>query len=189
MTYCTAMLVIHPKDCTTAMLASLYDGVAGVRLMDQSHSNAAISRALNHTPHGERVMLLGHGSDKGLFSRIDDSADTFDRIIVSHQHAYYLRRHGCNIVAVWCNADKFAISEGLHGLFSGMIVTEMHEAAECGIVTTEEELRVEGVKLVRRLRQLLDECVPLCEVPRRIAALDDAHTPLTAFNYQNFYYI
>lgn len=182
------MLVIHPQDKTTAMLSALYDGME-VRHLDQSCSKAEISRALHHTPQAERIMLLGHGSDKGLFSRKDDNIDVFDRLIVYHPHAYYLRCHGSNIVAVWCNAHLFAQAEGLHGLFSGMIVTEMSEALECGIVTSVEELRAENEKIARRLRALLDENVPLPDIPRRMAALDDAHTPLTKFNYQNFYYL
>ena len=73
-------------------------------------------------------MLLGHGSDKGLSFRKDDSKDEFDKVIVSHAHAYHLRKHGRNSVAVWCNADQFACAEGLHGLFTGMIISELSEA-------------------------------------------------------------
>ena len=72
--------------------------------------------------------MLGHGSGKGLFFRADDSKEEFDKIIVGHPHTYHLRKHGGNIVAVWCNADQFARAEGLHGLFSGMIVSELNEA-------------------------------------------------------------
>ncbi len=32
--------------------------------------------------------------------------------IVGHAHAYHLRKHGGNIVAVWCNADQSARAEG-----------------------------------------------------------------------------
>lgn len=105
-------------------------------------------------------MLLGHGSDKGLFFRADDSKDEFDKIIVSHSHAYHLRKHGGNIVAVWCNADQFARAEGLHGLFTGMIVSELNEALLYQVKTTQEELNRENVKLARRLRALIDERIP-----------------------------
>ena len=134
-------------------------------------------------------MLLGHGSDRGLFYRNDDTADDFDGIIVGHPHAYYLRNHGGNIVAVWCNADLFARAEGLHGLFTGMIVSELGEASLYGIATTQEELDRENVKLARRLRALLDERIPLSDIPERMLAMDDAHTPLTTFNYRNFRYL
>lgn len=182
------MLVIHPTDRSTSMLSALYAGLDARRL-DERSSAKEINHALNHTPRGERIVLLGHGSDKGLFSRLDDTQAGFDRIIVGHPQAYYLRRHGANIVAIWCNADLFAKAEGLHGLFSGMIVSEMDEATLYGITTTQAELDEETVKLARRLRSLLDEDIPLSALPQRIAEMDDAHTPLTTFNYSRFSYL
>lgn len=182
------MLVIHPQDRTTSMLAELYRGL-DVQLLDQRSSNAVVSRSLHHAPKHELIMLLGHGSEDGLFSRLNDEQDYFDRKIVAHQHAYHLRKHGSNILAVWCNADKFAMKEGLHGLFSGMIITEMSEADSYHVATTKEELSVENDKIAKRLRSLLDENVPLCSIPERMLELDDVHSELTEFNYKNFFYL
>lgn len=182
------MLVIHPKDKTTAMLSALYDGL-DAQVIDDYRSTKEMGRLLHHVSTQERIMLLGHGSDKGLFFRKDDSKDEFDKIIVGHSHAYHLRKHGGNIVAVWCNADLFASAEGLHGLFSGMIVSELSEAQLYKIETTQEELDRENVKLARRLRTLLDERIPLSEIPKRLLAMDNVHSPLTTFNYKNFYYL
>ena len=182
------MLVIHPKDKTTAMLSALYDGLEA-QVIDDYRSTKEIGRLLHHVSTQERIMLLGHGSDKGLFFRKDDSKDEFDKIIVGHSHAYHLRKHGGNIVAVWCNADLFARAEGLHGLFSGMIVSELSEAQLYKIETTQEELDSENVKLARRLRTLLDERIPMSEIPKRLLAMDNVHSPLTTFNYKNFYYL
>lgn len=182
------MLVIHPKDKTTAVLTGLYEGLE-VCLLDNTHNNKVIEHHLNHTSKQERIMLLGHGSDKGLFSRENDEQDVFDRLIIRHSHAYYLRKHGANIVAVWCNADLFARTERLHGLFTGMIISELSEALMYDVETTQEELDRENVKLVNRLRTLLDEGVSLRDIPQRMLEQDDAHTPLTEFNYKNFHYL
>lgn len=182
------MLVIHPKDKTTAMLTALYDGLEAQVVADH-RTTKEMGHLLHHVSMQERIMLLGHGSDKGLFFRADDSKDEFDKIIVGHSHAYHLRKHGGNIVAIWCNADQFARAEGLHGLFSGMIVSELNEALLYQVKTTQEELNRENVKLARRLRALIDERIPLSEIPKRMLAMDDVHSPLTTFNYNNFYYI
>ena len=99
------MLVIYPKDKTTAMLSALYDGLEA-QVVDDCRSTKEMGRLLHHVSTQERIMLLGHGSDKGLFYRVDDSKDEFDKIIVGHAHAYHLRKHGGNIVAVWCNAEE-----------------------------------------------------------------------------------
>ena len=69
-----------------------------------------------------------------------------------------------------------------------MIVSELCEALLYQVETTQEELDRENVKLARRLRTLLDTRIPLSEIPKRILVMDDVHSPLTTFNYKNFYY-
>ena len=69
-----------------------------------------------------------------------------------------------------------------------MIVSELSEALLYHVETTQEELDRENVKLACRLRTLLDERIPLSELPKRMLDMDDVHLPLTAFNYKNFYY-
>lgn len=183
------MLVIHPKDRTTAFLSALYDGADNAVVISENISRADLNHRLHHTPKSERILLLGHGSEKGLFWREDDANAEFDAVVLGHPHSYHLRNHGGNIVAVFCNADKFAQAEHLHGLFTGMIVSELGEAAEFGIVTTEEELASENVKFAQRLRSLLNENIPLYEIPERMLALDDRHSPLTEFNYRRIYFL
>ena len=70
-----------------------------------------------------------------------------------------------------------------------MIISELSEALLYNVETTQVELDRENVKLARRLRTLFDEGIPLREIPKRMLALDDVHSPLTAFNYKNFYYL
>ena len=62
------MLVIHPKDKTTAMLSALYDGLEA-QVIDDCRSTKEMEHLLRHVSTQERIMLLGHGSDKGLFFR------------------------------------------------------------------------------------------------------------------------
>ncbi|MBR3902163.1 MAG: hypothetical protein IKJ29_00720 [Akkermansia sp.] len=184
----TTMIIIHPKDRTTTMLCALYQGIEARRIT-QDASSMEIRHTLNLSPGTERIMLLGHGCPDGLYSRTDDTVEYFDRLIISHHHAYPLRRHGSNLIGIWCHADQFARKERLHGLFSGMIITELNEAEEHGIATTQEELTRENELLFTRLRHLLDTDTPLREVPESIAMLDEVHSPLTRFNYANFHFI
>lgn len=182
------MIVVHPYDRTTEMLSALYCGL-DYRLIDDHCSSNEIKHILNDAARQERIMMLRHGSDRGLFSREDDTTEWFDRIIIGHQHAHYLRKHSSNIIAVWCNANLFAMEEGLHGLFTGMIISEMGEAEMYNIKTTQEELKEENVKLANRLRGLLDKNILLSDIPQKMKELDDVHSPLTSFNYNNFYYL
>lgn len=182
------MLVVHPKDITTSFLSSLYIGT-DAKVVDQTSGKREIEHLLHHCSPYERIMLLGHGSDNGLFSRTDDEVPEFDRIIVGHSHAYHLRRHGANIIGIWCHADKFARKEGLHGLFSGMIISDKWEARDYGIMTLQQHIEEANEEMFARLRKLLDENVPLHEIPERMKALNDRHSWLTDFNYENFYYL
>ena len=77
------MLVIHPTDRTTEMLSILYEGL-GVRLIETDCSNKKMGHLLRHTSPSERIMLLGHGSNNGLFFRKNDEEEGFDGIIVCH---------------------------------------------------------------------------------------------------------
>ena len=89
------MLVVHPTDITTAVLSNLYNGTES-KVIDQRMSKRDIEHLLHHCPRRERIMLLGHGSDKGLFSRTDDMIPEFNRIIVGHSHAYPERMKALN---------------------------------------------------------------------------------------------
>ena len=176
------MLVIHPSDRTTDFLRTLYEGREDVRLLTGKESRKELGSILFHLRPGERVMLLGHGTDAGLF-RLEEDGEY--RLYVGHTMAYALRKHP--VIGIWCPADLFARKELLHGLFSGMIVSEMPEAQKYGIACTQEELDRENVNLAERLRVLFDHDVPFQEIPSRLAEMDTARTQLTRFNYNNFY--
>lgn len=182
------MLVIHPKDKTTVVLTALYEGT-GARVFDQSCNKREIERLLHHCPRQERIMLLGHGSDSGLFSRADDSLPDFDRVIVGHPHAFHLRHHNGNIIAVWCHADMYARKEGLHGLFSGMLISEKSEAEEYGIITLQHIIEESNVEMFAFLRRLLDNGCPLSDIPERMKAANPHRTMIDDFNYNNFHYL
>lgn len=182
------MLVIHPKDQTTTVLSRLYEGESP-KLLTQSQSGHELERSLHHCSRYERIMLLGHGSDKGLFSREDDTTDDFDRILIGHPHAYHLRRHGNNLIGIWCYADQFARKEGLHGLFSGMIISDRYEAEEYGIITLQQHIDDVNETMFSKLRTLLDEGCPLCDIPQKMKELNDSRNLIADFNYNNFFYL
>ncbi len=176
------MLIIHPSDPTTDFLRTIYEGREDVRLLTGRESRKELGSILFHLRAGERVLLLGHGTDAGLF-RLEEDGEY--RLYVGHTMVYPLRKHP--VIGIWCHADLFARKEHLHGLFSGMIVSEMKEAQEYGISCSQEDLDRENANLAERLRALFDQGVPFQEIPGRLKGMDSARTPLTRFNYNNFY--
>ena len=170
------------------MLHALYGGL-GAQVVAGCCSNREMGSILHHVPAGERIMLLGHGSANGLFYRKDDTGSEFDKILVGHPQAHMLRRHGGNLIGIWCHADLFAGAEGLHGLFSGMIISDMCEAEACGVTTDRESMDNTNRVMFAQLRTLLDGGTMLHEVPERMKALDTIKSDLSRFNYGHFHYM
>ncbi len=176
------MLVIHANDPTTRVLSRLYESREDFCLrLDEHSSNAAIIGAVKNT---DSVMMLGHGNHFGLLS-IPDKKGQYRRHLVDSRHVQFLRRKPC--IGIWCYANEFAKQYGLQGLFSGMIISELHEAEENNIPATKEEIDTEMEKFVARLKFCI-ETYGLHDVPARMLELDDIHSPLTEFNYNNLYY-
>jgi len=73
------MLVVHPKDRTTSVLSALYGG-KDANVISSNCSNKEIEHLLHHVSILERIMLLGHGSDKGLFYREDDTKVQYNHV-------------------------------------------------------------------------------------------------------------
>lgn len=100
-----------------------------------------------------------------------------------------LRRHHGSVIGIWCHADMFARSEGIHGLFSGMVISETSEAEENGVATDKESMDNTNRIMFSQLRMLLDEGTHLHEIPKRLKALDHILSELSRFNYERFYYL
>ena len=105
--------------------------------------------------------------------------------MVDHRHVMFLRGKTC--IGIWCFANKFANKYKLHGLFSGMIISELQEAIDNNIPATKEEIDAEMEKFTLRLKYCIEN-YPLDEVPQRMLELDDTKSELTRFNYNNLFY-
>ena len=177
------MTVIHATDPTTQALTHLYEERHDVVCrLTETATNGDVVRAIRNA---ESLMMLGHGNEYGLFSTPNCSGQ-YERLLVSGRHVEFIRPKQC--IAIWCNADEFARRYGLHGLFSGMIISEMEEAALYGIPTTKEELDEELHRFARRLAFCIERYA-LEDVPEKMKALNDKQSPLTLFNYDRLFCI
>lgn len=176
------MIVIHANDPTTKVLSLLYEQREdlSVRITEAS-TNAAVQRAIREA---DIVMMLGHGNRYGLFSCPRNGR--YERFLITDRHVQFLRNKIC--IGIWCYANLFAERYGLHGLFSGMIVSELQEAMDLGIHTDTEEINHEMMKFTSRLRDCIDR-YGLEETPQRMRDLDDVRSELTTFNYNNLYFL
>lgn len=129
-------------------------------------------------------MMLGHGNQYGLFSRLSKSGK-YDRLLITDKHVQFLRGKVC--IGIWCYANVFAERYGLHGLFSGMIVSELQEAIDNHIVATKVEIDYEMMLFATRLKYCLEN-YNLEVIPEAMKNSDYPRTPLNTFNYNNFFY-
>lgn len=176
------MIVIHANDPTTSALSQLYRLREDVSVcITEKNTNSEVKNAIMNA---NGIMMLGHGNKYGLFST-PDKKGIYRRLIVNSDYAQFLRDKEC--IGIWCYANEFAMHYGLHGLFSGMIISELHEAVENHILATKEEIDYEMEKFVIRLRDCIEK-YGLKDTPDRMKELDDVKSALTEFNYSRLYY-
>jgi hypothetical protein len=120
------ILIIHPDDPTTDFLQPIYSGISNRTVITKNLTRAELREAIQ--TH-DQIMMMGHGSPSGLFSvgQFPNNMFVIDKSFVD------LLSEKDNNVFIWCNADVFVKEHNLKGLFSGMFISEVHEAAFCGI--------------------------------------------------------
>ena len=176
------MTIIHATDPTTQVLSLLYQQREDVRmLITERNTSSDVQRAIRSD---DVVMMLGHGNEYGLFSKPEKNGE-YRRFLITDKHVQFLRDKSC--IGIWCYANKFAEKSKLHGLFSGMIISELQEAIDLGVAATKEEIDKEMEKFTICLKDCI-ETYGLEQTPFRIKEYDDVQSVLTKFNYSNLYY-
>ncbi len=176
------MTVIHANDPTTSFLSQLYDQREDLKAhLTELSTNGAVQRAIRED---DVIMMLGHGNEYGLFAKPEKSG-RYCRFMITARHVQFLRGKTC--IGIWCHANLFAEHYGLHGLFSGMIISELQEAIDYHIDATKDEIDTEREQFAARLSYCM-ETGALEQIPARMQELDDVQSPLTKFNYNHLYY-
>ena len=176
------MTVIHATDPTTQVLSLLYQQREDMKtLITERNTSSDVQRAIRSD---DVIMMLGHGNEYGLFSKPDKNGN-YKRFLITDRHVQFLRNKPC--IGIWCYANKFAEKYRLHGLFSGMIISELQEAIDLGVPATQDEIDTEMEKFTNCLKDCI-ETYGLEQTPLRMKELDDVQSALTKFNYVNLYY-
>ena len=118
-------LIIHPQDSSTDFLKPIY---ANIKRKTVLTKNVSHDKLLSVIRSHDTIILLGHGSSSGLFNV---SGIGKGIMVIGESMVEELR--GKQIIAVWCNADKFIERHQLPALYSGMFISEVSEARYCGV--------------------------------------------------------
>lgn len=176
------MTIIHATAPTTQVLSLLYQQREDVKQrITERNTSSDVQQAIRAD---DVIMMLGHGNEYGLFSKPDKNGN-YKRFLITDKHVQFVRDKTC--IGIWCYANKFAEKYRLHGLFSGMIISELQEAIDIGIPATKDEIDREMAKFTFRLKECVDT-YGLEQTPLRMREIDDVQSELTKFNYRNLYY-
>lgn len=118
-------LIIHPKDTTTVFLEPIYEKIDNKTVIQK---NCSFEQIINLIENHDRIMMMGHGSSDGLFS-----IGNFDEGYVIDKNTVPFLKKKKECFYLWCNADKFVEKYQLNGFYSGMFISEVHEANFCNV--------------------------------------------------------
>jgi len=118
-------LVIHPEDRSTDFLKPIYANIKRKTVLSKNISRDKLLAAVRLH---DTIIMLGHGSSSGLFNVSGIGKGV---MVVGESLVEELR--GKQLIAIWCNADKFIERHNLPALYSGMFISEVSEARYCNV--------------------------------------------------------
>ena len=130
--------------------------------------------------------MLGHGSPFGLFS-MGEYPDS-DGYIIDEVSAMYLR--GKETLCIWCYADEYVWRNKLWGLYTGMFISEMDEARQCGLVNVTQGMIDESNDLFANVIGRNINETPHIIYNRLLQDYGDLvkTNPVARYNYQRLYF-
>lgn len=174
------MIVVHPKDPSTEMLGSIYEDLPNVRLFDSYLQRDEILSAIAAAPIDEPILLLGHGSPRGLF-------DIRYGLVINSDDSCLLENRP-NLICIWCYASSYAYLHSLKGFFSGMFISEPREALMCGVGASDEEIGWCASDFALRLGDLLRAGKTVAEAASEMMDPKWIVSDLTEYNYSRLEY-
>ena len=163
----------------TATFSRLYDGLEDVTLL-YNPTREEVENVLRERPT-ERLMCLGHGSSRGLFSH------DFKGYIIDRDTTPLLQTR--EMIGIWCYASDFARLNNLRGFFTYMFISNPQEANfhRCGEVP-EEVVFEENRLFSQRVNNLIREDVPMEDWVERLYESANTELKFVDFNYSNLSY-
>jgi len=137
-------LVIHPQDYSTDFLKPIYEG-KGYTVITKSPGKRLLKQAIKEH---DRIIMMGHGCDKGLFD------GDYNAIITSDFVALLREKES---VAIWCNADVFFLKYKLKGVYTGMIISEYMEANLYSVFGNYRDIEESNTSFAKNMRDFIED--------------------------------
>lgn len=119
-------LVIHPNDRSTDFLKIIYEDKDYDVLTDFRNclSIGGKQRLLKTIEQYDRIIMMGHGTPSGLLNVFDGR---FMGYVIDDMFAKVLAKK--ETISIWCNSDRYFVRNKIKGFHTGMIISEVREAA------------------------------------------------------------
>lgn len=163
-------LAIHPKDSSTDMLSDVYSDKDWTVIK----TNISKSKLKELIKSHDRIVMLGHGTEKGLIG--------FGKFVIDSTFVYLLREKQC--VCIWCNADVFVKKYKLKGFYTGMIISEYEEAVDNCVKTNSYWINESNIDFANAIKNSIDS-PNMLEMAK---LLYDGNSSVVEFNKNNLYY-
>ncbi len=182
----TTVIFSNMGDTDTLVLKNIWEGIPNVNVVEINDHNGSFKRKVDTAMLAEKdtLILCGHGFPSGLMS----PQFYGDRLVVSERNSRFIKAK--RVIGIWCHASAFARSEGLHGFFSSMFISNKNEALmhNCtksdGTIITREE-----VLFAKRLNELIKSDIPMSEWKCRLIEQANMNIDVTRFNYNGLTYL
>lgn len=176
-------LIVHPFDTTTEFLSPIYLDLPNKSVVRRGYKAVAVKKMIEQH---DRVIMMGHGSPNGLFS-VGQFEEDYG-FIINHTMIDILNRQPQNIF-IWCNADQFVGKYNLKGFYSGMFISEVSEAAYCGLPGIRQEQVDESND---RFAHILGACIndpkeTLYNKVKKAYGILAENNPVARYNYDRLY--
>ena len=176
------MITIHiDSKEDTAFLSAVYIGLKDNKTYINP-TREEVESILKENPT-ERVLLMGHGSQAGLFS------SDWRGYVIDRQNVHLLR--GREVIGIWCWAKKFAESTELKGFFTSMFISNISEYKGFfpnTSFTNEQDIFDEITFFSKEINTLITNDIPMDTWVKHLNEVGHKEKDYVKFNYDALAY-
>ena len=175
-------LIIHPKDKSTSFLEQIYFNRENVLVVSGNVTKPAL---LKMVQQHDRIIMMGHGSPDGLLAMNQFKTDS--PYIVDKSFSNILSKK--NAIYIWCHANEFVNKYHLKGFYTGMFISEVGEAYDCGLPGTRQpEVDESNYFFSNLVSKHINKELKIIHrrVKRKYGALSKVN-PIAEYNYNRLY--
>lgn len=179
-------LVIHPSDRSTDFLKIIYER----HLNDKDWTILTESDTLTYKGleklinENDRIIMMGHGLKFGLINPNHAFKKLAYGLVIDDGFAKLLKTK--DTVSIWCWSDQYFRKHNIKGFHTGMIISEVHEAAYAiGKTPLDKKQTLENMEMfARTVRDCIDNTNPY-EMQKYVLEHYVGEDEVTKFNRNN----